>query len=310
MRWSEVETAAGSYNWIPLDDAVDYCTAHGKKCGIMVNAGRSSPSWLWSVPFSVAQYTIKDTLFFAGEITPDITSSITYPVYLDRWRTFVQALGARYDNNDTVSFIIPTGIAFDDQWLMGGVAPSYLDTAALGNTTAKVNAWKTYAKQVIDFYAAAFPRTTIAALPREPFGPTAPENPLTTMKAVSDIAAATYGCQWSYGFAPLTKDTTAGNTPAANEMFLHWPSNPTHCETDVVAPAGAQGVTQVTGEMDAAVALKVRCMELYRAEMERGGVGGDMESTITSHRTTILAIPSCPVTIAAPTPPSIIQIAP
>ena len=289
VKWKDVEVSADTYTWTYLDAAVQYATDHFKKCGISVNAGRDSPSWLYSAPYSAASYTIQDTLFFAGQTTPVPGD----PTYLTRWQKFVQSFGARYDNNDTVSFIIPTGIGFDDQWSMDG--PN--DTAALGNTTAKVSAWKTASQQVLDFTMNAFPRTTVSNLPREPFntatpfnnGTNAAEDPVVSMKAVSDYAAPKYGCRWGYGIAPLVSTMTTANFPAANEMFNHYLTNPTHSETDNPAAAGSGGIPDFAATLQKAVDFKVRCIEIYRQDFERS----DLQSTITAKRALILAIPAC-----------------
>ncbi len=295
VKWSDIEQSpypGTPYNWTQLDQAVAYCATtplgNHKKIGIMVNAGRNTPDWMYQTPFSVAQYTIVDTLFFGGGHTPDITSS-TYNTYLNRWQQFVQDLGDRYDSNPAVSFIIPTGIAFDDQWIMDGPT----DSANLGDTSGKVDTWKADAKRVIDFYMASFPTTTISALQRPPFDASvAGSDPVVAMQNVTDYAIGAYGCRFGYGYAPLTASTTTSD-PGANEMFTHYLTNPTHSETDTPAPNTAAGVDQLTNEFTAALNLKVRCIELYRAECE----AGLLQPVITNGRTSMLAIPSptpCP----------------
>ena len=158
-KWSDVEITADNPTWTGLDAAVQYTAAHGKKCGLCVIAGHYSPGWLYAAPYNVVGYVLQDS-FYTGTM-PDITKpSYSAPTtgYLARWQKFVQAFAARYDSNPTVSFIVPSGIGADDQWSIDGLN----DTAVLGNTTAKVDAWKTYARQVIDFFMAAFRHTRIS----------------------------------------------------------------------------------------------------------------------------------------------------
>src|SRR5205814_2030188 len=125
--------------------------------------------------------------------------------------------------------------------------PGTLDTAALGSTQAEVNTWKSSSKQIIDFYMSAFPSTTVMGYPVPPFDPSnAAENPLTSMREVSDYAANTYYCHFGYAVAPLQSSTTTSNYPPANEVLLHWTTNPTHGETLNPAVVTLQVITSKT----------------------------------------------------------------
>ena len=200
LKWKDVEATPNTYTWQYLDDAVALAAANGKKCGISIDAGLWCPAWLFAAPYNAQSYTLTDT--------PDFTGPIPVPgdsVFMTRWQKFVTDFGARYNNNATVSFILVTGIGNHDEW---NVADGFNDTAALGDTVAKVNAWKSSSKQIIDFHMNAFPSTTVMGYPRPPFNPAnAAENPLTSMKEVSDYAANTYACHFGYGVAPLQSST-------------------------------------------------------------------------------------------------------
>ena len=224
-RWSDIEATPDTYTWQYLDDAVALAAAHNKKCGISINAGRACPAWLYAAPYNAQSYTMQDTPGAIGLPIPVPGD----PVFMTRWQKFINAFGARYDNNPAVSYVIITGIGNHDEW---DIAPGMLDTATLGSTQAEVNAWKSSSKQIIDFYMRAFPNTTVMGLPEPPFNPSnAAEDPLTSMKEVSDYAADTYNCHFAYSVPTLQSSTTASNYPPANELFLHWKTNPTHGET-------------------------------------------------------------------------------
>jgi len=125
-----------------------------------------------------------------------------------------------------VSYIIITGIGNHDEW---DIAPGAQDTAALGSTQEEVDGWKSSSKQIIDFHMSAFPSTTVMGLPVPPFDPSnAAETPATSMREVSDYAANTYNCHFAYSIGPLQSSTTASNSVSADELFLHWTTNPTH----------------------------------------------------------------------------------
>src|SRR6266567_3328829 len=218
VRWSDIEVTPDTYTWQYLDDAVALAAANNKKCGISIDAGTDCPAWLYAAPYSAQSYTLQDTVVFGSTGTTIPVPGD--PVFMTRWQKFITDFGARYDSNPTVSYVIITGIGNHDEW---NIAPGTLDTAALGSTQAQVNAWKSSSKQIIDFYMSAFPNTTVMGLPVPPFDPlNAAEDPVISMREVSDYAANTYNCHFAYSIAPLQSSTTTSNSVAANEVFLHW----------------------------------------------------------------------------------------
>ena len=304
VRWADIETTAGSYTWQYLDDAVALAATNGKNCGISVNAGIDCPAWLWAPPYNAQSYTMQDTSGAVGLKIPVPGD----PVFMSRWQKFITDFGARYDSNPAVSYIIITGIGNHDEW---DIAPGTQDTAALGSTQAEVNAWKSSSKQIIDSYMSAFPGTTVMGLPVPPFNPSnAAEDPATSMREVSDYAANTYNCHFAYSIAPLQSSTTTSNSVAANEIFLHWMTNPTHGET--LNPASSPDDFNAT--LHVALDLKIRGMEIYKVDFENpalqsytvgsGPYAGETGG-ITPRRADFLAIPAptpCPTPTATPTP--------
>src|SRR5438552_5062924 len=258
LRWSDVEATPDTYIWQYLDDAVAWAAANNKKCGISINAGKDCPAWLYAAPYNAQSYTLQDTPAAIGRTIPVPGD----PVFMARWQKFITAFGARYDSNPEVSYVIIAGIGNHDEW---DIAPGTLDTAALGSTQAEVEAWKSSSKQIIDFYMSAFPSTTVMGLPVAPFNPlNAAEDPATSMREVSDYAANTYNCHFAYSIAPLQSSTTTSNSVAANEVFLHWTTNPTHGET--LYPASSPDDFNAT--LHVAIGLKIRGMEIYRVDFQ------------------------------------------
>ena len=293
-RWSDIEATPDTYTWQYLDDAVALAAANNKKCGIFINAGRVCPAWLYTAPYNAQAYTLQDTPGAIGDTIPVPGD----PVFMTRWQKFITAFGARYDSNPTVSYIIITGIGKSDEW---DTAPGMLDTAALGSTQAQVNTWKSASKQIIDFYMSAFPSTIVMGLPKPPFNPSnAAEDPLTSMREVSDYAANTYNCHFAYSIAPLQSSTTTSNYPPANELFLHWTTNPTHGETLYAASSP----DDFDATLRVALDLKIRGMEIYKIDFQNADLQNFIVSSgpyagqaggITPRRADMLAIP-------APTP--------
>src|SRR5947207_265892 len=294
LRWSDVEATPDIYTWQYLDDAVALAAANNKKCGISINAGKDCPAWLYAAPYNAQFYTMQDTPEAIGRRIPVPGD----PVFTTRWQKFITDFGAHYDSNPAVSYVIIAGIGNHDEW---DIAPGPLDTAALGSTQAEVDAWKSSSKQIIDFYMSAFPNTTVMGYPVSPFDPSnAAEDPATSMREVSDYAANTYDCRFGYAVAPLQSSTTTSNYLPANELFLHWTTNPTHGET--LNPASSADDFDAT--LHVALDLKIRGMEIYKKDFQNAALQNFIVSSgtyagqaggITPRRADILAIP-------APTP--------
>src|SRR5881398_532134 len=304
VRWSDIEVTPDTYTWQYLDDAVALAAANSKKCGISINAGTDCPAWLYAAPYNAQSYTMQDTPGLIGLKIPVPSDT----VFMTRWRKFITDFAARYDSNPAVSYIIITGIGNHDEW---NIAPGTQDTAALGSTQAEVNAWKSSSKQIIDFYMNAFPSTTVMGLPVPPFNPSnAAEDPATSMREVSDYAANTYNCHFAYSIAPLQSSTTTSNSVSANELFLHWTTNPTHGET--LNPASSPDDFNAT--LHVALNLKIRGMEIYQVDFEDAGLQNFIVGSgtyageaggITPRRADMLMIPAptpCPTSTPTPTP--------
>src|SRR5438094_6176262 len=258
VRWSDIETIPDTYTWQYLDDAVALAAANNKKCGISINAGKDCPAWLYAAPYNAQSYVMQDTPGAIGRTIPVPGD----PVFMARWQKFITDFGARYDSNPAVSYVIIAGIGNHDEW---DIAPGPLDTAALGSTQAEVDAWKSSSMQIIDFYMSAFPSTTVMGLPVAPFNPlNAAEDPATSMREVSDYAANTYNCHFAYSVATLQSCTTRWNYFPANELFLHWMTNPTHGET--LNPASSGDDFDAT--LHVALDLKIRGMEVYKKDFK------------------------------------------
>jgi Divergent InlB B-repeat domain len=301
VRWSAIETTPNIYTWQYLDDAVAWAAANNKKCGIHINAGKDCPAWLYAAPYNAQSYTLQDTSGAIGLTIPVPGDS----VFMARWQKFIIDFGARYDNNPTVSYVIIAGIGNTDEW---DTAPGLLDTAALASTQAQVDAWKSSSKQIIDFYMSAFPNTTVMGYPVPPFNPSnAAEDPATSMREVSDYASTTYNCHFGYSVAPLQSCTTRWNYFPANELFLHWTTNPTHGET--LNPASSPDDFDAT--LHVALDLKIRGIEIYKKDFQNAALQNFLVSSgpyagqaggITPRRADMLAIPAptpCPATATA-----------
>jgi uncharacterized repeat protein (TIGR01451 family) len=122
------------------------------------------------------------------------------------------------------------------------------------------------------------------------------------MREVSDYATNTYNCHFAYSIAPLQSSTTTSNYPPANELFLHWTTNPTHGET--LYSYSASSADDFDATLRVALELKIRGMEIYKVDFQNAALQNFIVSSgpyagqaggITPRRADMLAIP-------APTP--------
>ena len=260
-RWRDIETSPGTYVWTNLDNAIAQVTSKGKKCGIEIGSGHECPAWLYSgpeIPTHAVPYVLQD-----GPNAGDTIPVPGDPVYISKWGSFIAAFGARYNSNQTVSFICMTGPGNHDEW---NQAQGPTDTAALGNTQAKVDTWTNETKTFIDDFCAAFPNTVIIAALAKPF-----QNSMgfPAMIAASDYAVANHTPQFGLSFNGLTTLSNARYEPA-HQIFLHWTTNPTWAQM-VQRGDRANGVPVSEGldqSLRSAVNLKIRGVEIYKADTD------------------------------------------
>ena len=105
--WSVLEPQEGQYNWKEIDGFINQFKRHGKKTAFGV----------MSVSTGLGQYVTPKWVFDAGAVplaVPDDSSPTGQqiipktwddPVFLQKLKAFVQALGKRYDGNPDIAFL-------------------------------------------------------------------------------------------------------------------------------------------------------------------------------------------------------------
>lgn len=157
--WREVEPAKGAYDWAYLDSVVAAAQAKGKRALLRIEAAWASPQWVLDAVQANGGALYE--YFEKNQVTaPDAKERMPAPwdaTYLAYWRTFVAALGARYNGQAGVAGALVTGggraaeMSLPVPLTDGGPdwkASPYHYTAAKLTT-----AWE----GVIDAFAAAFP---------------------------------------------------------------------------------------------------------------------------------------------------------
>ena len=86
-----------NYDWSALDDVIAQAAAHGKFVGISVGAGAYVPNWVYVGSPTVYKYFIDVSDDSQAE---NATEPFPWDVnYLNKWKTFIAAFGAKYDGN-------------------------------------------------------------------------------------------------------------------------------------------------------------------------------------------------------------------
>lgn len=144
VGWQLVEPTDDNYNWNLIDGQIAAANTYGKKIALGIGCGIATPPWVFTAG---AQRLVTSVPF---------TDTIPVPwdtVFINRWTSFITALGNRYQNDTTIQLVYitaSTGNGFEMQ-LPFVTTPTL---AAAGYTDAKViGEWKA----IIDAFGNAFP---------------------------------------------------------------------------------------------------------------------------------------------------------
>jgi len=169
--WRALEPRDGVFNLSEIDNALTLAASSGKRLSLMVQAGHTTPSWVY---FDGAA-----TFHFIWDQNhgPALCSNTKIPIPWDaifqvKWAKLVQTLGQHYDSNPTLAFVYLTGIngvsgetslpANNGNNPIYDIKGSVLCTSnndtwrwqTLGYTRLRVeSAWI----QIVNYYAASFP---------------------------------------------------------------------------------------------------------------------------------------------------------
>jgi hypothetical protein len=175
VAWNVVEAADGVYTWNEVDSVVGQVAAVGKKVTLDVVAGFETPAWIfsegaqgfnfvWDVPWG-----------------PSECSIVTIPVpwsaiYLEKLEAMIQAMGAHYNSNPTVTGVKIAGINSTDE----ETTLPYLIRETISNGRTKCTGYDNVAnwqavgytrllvesawEQIAGTYYAAFPNKALIAI--------------------------------------------------------------------------------------------------------------------------------------------------
>gem|GEM_PF-2957171 len=196
-QWAYVQPTQNTYDWTGLDEAVWLGSVNYKFIGLAVPAGYTTPQWVYDS--GATKYALQDGSGLSMPLPWD-------PAFLNKWLPFVRALGARYDGNPAVGYVVMGGMSQHFETYIAKVEPDITNLTNLGGPAA----WVRAAKQIIAVYAEAFPTTPFFLTLAKPF-----PNPdgLAALKEVTDWGAATYPGRFGIMNAALNANSSTGYYP-------------------------------------------------------------------------------------------------
>ncbi|HLW70774.1 MAG TPA: beta-galactosidase [Candidatus Binataceae bacterium] len=298
FAWNAIETADGVYAWAPLDNMIAQAAGAGKSVTIDVVGGYLAPSWLF------AQRAQAFSFVWSQPWGPKMCSVTKIPVpwdpvFIEKWTAFVEALGARYSANATVTGVKISGLNSVDeetsvpfgvnQAIHNGKTSctGYNDVAnwqAAGYTRLQVEAaWR----QIAAAFQSAFPtKTLVATMDMGGFPPIddnglvftpgkydAGQDSQATLDIIADGVAA-YGAQFA-----LQNDGLVGYGQA-------WPTETSYANQ---ITTGYQTVAALGGGLPAAMNLAANAgthyLELYPSDLDNSS----LQSAIAKSRVALIA---------------------
>lgn len=155
FRWSDLETSPGTYDWTPIDNALNASQGISKPAILRVIAGMYSPAWVLR---SVPTVRVPNSFFPNPAPFPNPT---TIPVvwnstYLADWATFVRAFGARFNGHRGIYAVEISGAGvIGDMYL----PPDMTAWRAAGYSDSKLlSAWH----EIVTSFGRSFPTSPVA----------------------------------------------------------------------------------------------------------------------------------------------------
>jgi hypothetical protein len=210
--WATIESADGQFDWSFLDAGMALGQAHNKNIGISVDAGVSSPAWIYSIGAKSFTLTGYGTMPAPWD-----------PIFQSAWKDFLTQLAARYDSNPQLAFVTMAGPGRTEEYFFAKTAADVAELAAAGGPQV----WVTAANQVTVLFATVFASTPFFCATGQP----APGVGSDMMTQVVNYGLSAYperfGVQSNEltvsiptnGLFPHTKINTTGLSPVGYQML-------------------------------------------------------------------------------------------
>lgn len=264
--WDRIEAEEGKRDWSYIDQGVSLARKHNKKIGLSIRAGVNTPNWVYQSGARSFTYTLN---YNYKTNTPSVRMPlIDDKVFHAKFKGFIDDLAARYDQDETVSYVMITGLGHE-------METYYIKVKADMETFEKNGGWNAYQEgsdEILKIYT-AFKRTPVhlglAQITPDP----------KSWEILEGICAK--------GLAMFPRRfglQNQGLTAAASDRFL--PHKMVRDNT-TVAPVGFQMVWETRGPnasllkgtlreaLDAGVKLKAHFIEVYAYDLDQEGFVND-----------------------------------
>lgn len=166
--WADLEPRSGEYDWSDLDARIDIVAKAGKKVGLRVLPGITTPEWVFGAGAARFEFVDRnpnhsERFYKRGHRQQTFGQKLAIPVpwderFLTAWERFVTALGEHYKSaplamihvtgptRHSAEMVLPHEDEDIRQWQAAGYTPDKL-----------VGAWK----RCVDVFARAFPNTAL-----------------------------------------------------------------------------------------------------------------------------------------------------
>jgi hypothetical protein len=204
--WDYTQPAAATYSWTGIDEALRLASVYHKFIGLSVTAGVNTPQWVYDS--GATRYPLRDG------------SNLVMPLpwedaFLNPWLAFVHELGARYDGNPNLQYVVISGLGQTMETYLAKTPADASALTALGGQTA----WVAAGKRIIAAYAEAFPTTPFFLTMAMPFPSTDPrpkwDLSFLAEQELVNWALATYPGRFGLMTACLNAHSNTGFWPNA-----------------------------------------------------------------------------------------------
>jgi hypothetical protein len=269
--WDKVEPKEGAYDFSHFEQGLQLAHAKSKLLAISVSVGNNAPSWVYGEGAQGLRLTWSNGEAMMFPLPWD-------PVFKAKYSELVREMGARYDSDPALSYVVISGLGRDVETFFTSNAK---DTAAF-DQAGGLTAWEQAAKDMIDLYADAFPTTPIVfALGK----PTTDPAGIETVKRVVDYGKEMYSDRFGI----------MSNALSAQSSSDYWINATINENMDVirtgyqlVSPAVTQA--RMKGSLRAAMDIGVRFgaefLEIYDMDTDNSANAQDLQEinqTLLNH---------------------------
>jgi hypothetical protein len=286
--WAQIEPTEGDFHWELLNADIDamlaFCVTKSKKLGLGIGAGINCPDWLFDT-YGVPRITVNGPK--QGDMAPPWN-----PVFLDKWRNFVNAYAAHVDAHTSLAYVTLGGIGqlMESVITQGADFNTWRARAIADGYGTVGEAWVDGATKIAQIHMDYFLRTPVIATIVPPMPdtglPAGEPGGSQCLLQWSELMKNLYGTRFGFMNAGLNENSNAnGNYVPNNIIFAQSPFGPAGFQF----AHNATTSTEYGGVLDAGTAMLMKFIEIYEPNANTSDTA--YTSKTTAVRVTMAAIP-------------------